>query len=79
MKKNMKTGLVIGMVFLCANIFGQTMDLSQNKTEDDTKTATTYLDLMVNVVSTNLNYGSSNSSLADYKKPVNGIQAGFSF
>jgi hypothetical protein len=79
MKKNMKSGLVIGMVLLCANIFGQTMDLSQNKTNDDTKTATTYLDLMVNVVSTNLNYGSSNSSLADYKKSVNGIQAGLSF
>ena len=34
---------------------------------------------MVNVVSTNLNYGGSNSALADYKKSANGIQAGASF
>jgi hypothetical protein len=34
---------------------------------------------MVNVVSTNLNYGGSNSDLSDYKKSNNGIQAGASF
>ena len=34
---------------------------------------------MVNVVSTNLNYGGSNSGLADYKKSANGVQAGASF
>jgi hypothetical protein len=79
MKKNTKAGLVLGIVFLCANTFGQTKELTQKKIADDEKTAMTYLDLMVNVVSTNLNYGSSNSALADYKKPVNGIQAGLSF
>lgn len=73
MKKRINTGLVIGMVLLCANSFGQTKELIPKKTER------TYLDLMVNVVSTNLNYGSSNSALADYKKSVNGIQAGLSF
>jgi len=79
MKKRTKAGLVIGMVFLCANTFGQTNDLRPEKMTDDKKTAKTYLDLMVNVVSTNLNYGSSNSALADYKKSVNGLQAGISF
>ena len=43
------------------------------------KTAKTYFDLMINVVSTNLNYGEANSALADYKKSTNGIQAGVSF
>jgi hypothetical protein len=79
MKKRINTGLVIGIIFLCANTFGQTIELGPKITEGDERTAKTYLDLMVNVVSTNLNYGSSNSSLADYKKSVNGIQAGFSF
>ncbi|MCW3091449.1 MAG: PorT family protein [Ferruginibacter sp.] len=64
MKQKLQTGLVLGMLFLAANTFGQ---------------AKTYLDLMVNVVNTNLNYGSANSALADYKKSTNGIQAGASF
>jgi hypothetical protein len=34
---------------------------------------------MINVVSTSLNYGASNSDLSDYKKSNNGIQAGASF
>lgn len=79
MKKQLKAALVIGMVFLYANTFGQAMDLRPEKTKAAEKTAKTYLDLMVNVVSTNLNYGSSNSAMADYKKSVNGIQAGLSF
>jgi hypothetical protein len=79
MKNRIQAGLAIGMVFLSANTFGQTNELRPIKTKEETKTAKTYLDLMVNVVSTNLNYGSSNSTLADYKKSVNGIQAGLSF
>jgi hypothetical protein len=34
---------------------------------------------MVNVASTNINYGNENSSLSDYKKSNNGLQAGVSF
>ncbi|MDN3654198.1 porin family protein [Ferruginibacter paludis] len=64
MKQKLQTVLVTGMIFLAANTFGQT---------------NTYLDLMINVVSTNLNYGDANKSLADYKKSTNGIQAGVSF
>ncbi len=79
MKKQIQTALLIGMIFLCANTFGQTTELGPGKIKKADKTAKTYLDLMVNVVSTNLNYGSSNMALADYKKSVNGIQAGLSF
>lgn len=64
MKQKVQTGLILSMIFLSAVTFGQTK---------------TYLDLMVNVVSTNLNYGASNSALVDYKKSANGIQAGASF
>ena len=67
MKRSIHALLILSMIFGCANTFGQT------------KTAETYLDLMVNIVSTNLNYGSDNSSVADYKKSNNGIQAGISF
>lgn len=71
MKKNLRTALIVSMIILSTNVFGQA--------KDDKKTAKTYLDLMVNVVSTNLNYGGANSALDDYKKSANGIQAGASF
>ena len=74
-----QTGFIISMIFLCANVFGQTKVLGLEKGNDGNKTAKTYLDLMVNLVGTNLNYGGSNSALADYKKSVYGIQAGASF
>ena len=65
MKQKVQTGIILGMLFLSANSYSQT--------------AKTYLDLMVNVVSTSINYGESNSALSDYKKTSNGIQAGASF
>ncbi|MFI5192439.1 MAG: hypothetical protein ACHQD7_00215 [Chitinophagales bacterium] len=79
MKQKVQTGLLFGMIFLSATTFGQTKEAESKKINDRKKTAKTYLDLMVNVVSTNLNYGASNSALADYKKSANGIQAGVSF
>lgn len=79
MKKKLQTGLILSMIFLSANTFGQTKTLQSKKINDVKKTAKTYLDLMVNVVSTNLNYGDANSSMTDYKKTANGIQAGASF
>ena len=79
MKKMVQTGLIITMIFLSATTFGQTKETESKKLNGVKKTAKTYLDLMVNVVSTNLNYGEANSSLADYKKSNNGIQAGASF
>jgi Outer membrane protein beta-barrel domain len=79
MKKVIQTGLVITMIFLSAATFGQTQTPELKKSAEGKKTAKTYLDLMVNVVSTNLNYGGANGNLADYKKSNNGIQAGASF
>ncbi|CAN5787220.1 hypothetical protein BH11BAC3_BH11BAC3_47230 [soil metagenome] len=79
MKKVVQTGLIISMIFLSAATFGQTQTPEIKKSSKGKKTAKTYLDLMVNLVSTNLNYGDANKSLADYKKSTNGVQAGISF
>jgi hypothetical protein len=64
MKQKLQTVLVMSMFLLSTTAFSQ---------------AKTYLDLMVNVVSTNLNYGDANKSVSDYKKSTNGIQAGITF
>lgn len=77
--KKIQAGLIISMIILSTNSFGQTKGVESKKVNDGKKTAKTYLDLMVNVVSTNFNYGGENSNLADYKKSNNGIQAGASF
>ena len=79
MKKKVQTGLILSMIFLSTNAFCQSTALQSEKNKDAKRTAKTYLDIMINVESTNLNYGSSNSAFADYKKPVKGIQAGLSF
>lgn len=79
MKKRVEFGLVLSMIFLSLVTFGQ-MKASESKNDNSGKgTPKTHLDLMVNVVRTNLNYGGANSDLADYKKSRNGIQAGASF
>ena len=79
MKRMIQTGLIVSMIFLPAVVFGQTKGPESKKINDGKKIVKTYLDLMVNAVSTNLNYGGSNSALADYKKSTHGIQAGASF
>jgi hypothetical protein len=79
MKKIIQTGLLLSMIFLSLNASCQTSESSTNKIKSDNKTAKTYLDLMINLESTNLNYGSLNSDLAAYKEPVKGLQAGLSF
>ncbi len=79
MKKVVQTGLIMGMIFLSANTFGQTQTQESNNENEGRKTAKTYFDLMINVASTNINYGGANSSLDDYKKSNNGVQAGASF
>ncbi len=78
MKKHLQKGLILGMFFLAGNTFGQTEETRSDKIKDDQVTRT-YLDLLLNVVSTNFNYGKSNSSLADYKKSPFGAQVGVSF
>ncbi len=78
MKKNLQVGLILGMIILSRNSFGQTDGLRSEKIKSDRVTET-YLDLVLNVVGTNLNYGKSNSALSDYKKSVLGAQVGVSF
>jgi hypothetical protein len=78
-KQKVQTGIILGMIFLSSIAFGQTTGPELEKANERKKTTKTYLDLMVNAVSTNLNYGGSNSALSDYKKSNNGIQAGVSF
>jgi outer membrane protein with beta-barrel domain len=79
MKQQVQMGLILGLIFVSVMTFGQTKKLNPKKINDNRKTAKSYLDLMINVVSTNLNYGNANGGLADYKKTSKGIQAGASF
>ncbi|MES2279061.1 MAG: porin family protein [Bacteroidota bacterium] len=71
MKKTLHIGLLLNLISLAPCAFGQT--------HDTVKTAKTYLDPVINLVSTNLNYGAANSALSDYKKSVLGAQIGVSF
>lgn len=79
MKQKVQTAILLGMIFFSATTFGQAVKPALATSSKEKKTTKTYLDLMVNVVSTSINYGGANSSLADYKKSSNGIQAGASF
>jgi hypothetical protein len=78
MRKNVQIGLILGTIFLSQNSFCQTTGIGSEKNTAEKKTET-YLDLVLNVVSTNINYGKSNSAYADYKKLVFGGQVGVSF
>ncbi len=78
MKKNLQIGLILGVIILSVNSFAQNNGLGSEKIKT-VKATTTYLDLVLNVVGTNLNYGKSNSALSDYKKSVLGGQFGVSF
>jgi len=73
MKKHVKTGLAIGLVLLFANAFAQESPSTQGA-----KTVETHLDLVLNLVGSNLNYGKLNSALTDYKKSVLSPQLGVS-
>ena len=79
MKQKVHAGIILSMIFLTAAAFGQTNVQQSNKVNESKRTPKTYFDLMINVVSTNLNYGDNNSSLDSYKKSNNGLQAGASF
>lgn len=78
MKAIVKAGLIISMIFPCAAI-GQTTATMPEKGNDGRRTAHTYFDVVLNLVSTNLHYGDANSAMKDYKKSVLGAQAGVSF
>ena len=79
MKKILKLGLLLIIVSFSTNANCQTTSKTSENIKGDTKSAKTYLDLMINMENTNLNYGHSNNALEDYKKSVKGIQAGLSF
>lgn len=53
--------------------------LAFSQKTDTAKTPKTYLDPLLNLISTNLNYGDANSKLSDYKKSIIGAQVGVSF
>ncbi|CAN5392340.1 hypothetical protein BH11BAC3_BH11BAC3_02730 [soil metagenome] len=79
MKKTLQTGLVLSMIFLSANTFAQTSTLTSATAKANAKTEKTYLSFLLNVVSTNINYGNTSSALTDNKKSVQGVQVGASF
>ena len=78
MNTKKQIGLILGMIFISGNSFGQTTKMGSEKIMADKQTET-YLDLVLNVVSTNINYGKSNSTYSDFKKIVYGAQIGASF
>jgi hypothetical protein len=78
MNKLLQNGFVITMTFLSAATFVQGQTPGAKIITKSKKMPKTYLDLMVNVVSSNLHYGEVNSDLADHKKSNKGIQAGAS-
>jgi len=79
MNKKIQTALAAGMIFLCANTFGQLMESAPEKINDDQVTSHHHFGFLINVASTSLNYGGSNSAFTDYKKSINGLQIGASF
>lgn len=78
MKKKVQTGMLMSLLLVSAAAFGQTQEPTSHNPSLNRKTANTYVDLMVNIVSTNLNYGTDNSALKDYKESNKGLQAGVS-
>jgi Outer membrane protein beta-barrel domain len=76
MKKRLQTLFVLGMVLLSVNVFSQAIEQPEPKA---TKGPSTHFGLLLNLVSTNLNYGDANHDLSDYKKSNIGLQAGVSF
>jgi hypothetical protein len=78
MKKHVKLGIVLGMIFLTGNLLAQAIGEATEKVME-AKGAQTSMHLILNAVSTNFNYGKSNGAMADYKKSVMSPQVGMSF
>lgn len=70
----LQTGLVITLIALSLSSSAQ-----GNEQKSNTKSAKTYLDLMINIAGSSINYGSANAAFSDYKKGGRGLQAGVSF
>ena len=79
MNKKIQTAIVTGIIFLCVNTFGQTMKLAPEMINGDPIKSRYHVGFLINVASTTLNYGASNTAFTDYKKSINGLQIGASF
>ena len=66
--KTIKTAVVLGLIFLSTSTFGQSDTTISEKNQNKKRSAQTHLDVMVQMTTSNLNYGSAESSLSDYKK-----------
>jgi hypothetical protein len=76
MKNQLQKGLILGMIFLSGNIFGQ-QNVEAESVNNNKKTRTQF-EFILNLLTSNLNYGKANSSLADYKKSIFSPQVGVS-
>ena len=75
---NKKLQAIIGMIFLINNAIGQTSEEGLDKKVKEKFAPQCYFMPFLNLVNSNLNYGSDNSSVAGYKKQSLGLQAGVS-
>lgn len=77
MKNNTKLGIILGMIFLSTQIFGQSNESEELKAPRGTET---YFDLLLlNTVNTSIHYGEAHTMVKDYAKTARGLQAGVSF
>lgn len=79
MKKNLQMACILGMLCLCTSAFAQNSVLATEKIKPDTVKEKPHFELLLNLVSTNLNYGKANNALSDNKRSVLGAQLGVSF
>lgn len=71
MKKKILIAFMLSMIGLYANTFAQT--------KPDTLIEQPHFGLLLNLVTTSLNYGKTNGALADHKRSIFGGQLGLSF
>ena len=75
---NKKLNILIGIMLLIYNAFGQASEERLDKAIKEKFAPQSYFAPLLNLVNSNLNYGSDNSSVAGYKKKSIGVQAGIS-
>lgn len=77
MKNKIQIGMLLGLILVASIANGQ--DVNPQSSEQKKFGTETHLNFVLKLVDTNFNYGSANSELSDYKKPVSSLQAGVSF
>lgn len=68
----------MGLILLAMGVIGQTATSPSKSYNDEKLFPRTYFTPLIRAGVSNLNYGSNNSSVMEYKKSATGIQAGFS-